>query len=248
MWLVTGDGRAVPGHVLGYDYATGFGLVQALGCLDLPALALGDSKRLSVGERVVVGGVGGRQRSVAAHVVARQEFAGYWEYVLDEAIFTAPAHPHWGGTALLGPDGDLLGVGSLQLQHGSEGGRAVPLNMIVPIDLLPPILDDLILTGRANRPMRPWLGLFATEDEEKIVIMGLAGDGPARRAGLRSGDIVRAVAGEKVGDLAAFFRAIWALGDAGVEVPLTIVREGDRFDVRVTSGDRGRFLKTPRLH
>ena len=248
VWLVTGDGRAVQGHVLAYDYATGFGLVQALGRLDCPVLPLGDSKGAAVGERVVVGGVGGRQRSVAAQIVARQEFAGYWEYVLDEAIFTAPAHPHWGGTALIGPGGDLLGIGSLQLQHGSEGGRVVPLNMIVPIDLLKPILDDLLTTGRASRPLRPWLGLFATEDEDAIVIMGLAGDGPARRAGLRSGDIVRAVAGERVTELAAFFRKIWSLGEAGVEVPLTIVREGDRFDVRVTSSDRGRFLKTPRLH
>lgn len=248
IWLVTGDGRAVAGHALAYDYATGFGLVQALGRLDVPALPLGDSKRLAVGERVVVGGVGGRQRSVAAQVVARQEFAGYWEYVLDQAIFTAPAHPHWGGTALIGAGGDLLGIGSLQLQHGSEGGRAVPLNMVVPIDLLTPILDDLLATGAPPRPPRPWLGLFATEDEEKIVIMGLAGDGPARRAGLKAGDIVRAVAGERVSDLAAFFRKIWSLGEAGVEVPLTIVREGDRFDLRVASGDRGRFLKGPRLH
>lgn len=248
VWLTTSTGRVVQGHALAYDFVSGFGLVQALGSLEAPVLPLGDSRRLAIGTDVVVAGAGGRPHSVAARVVARQEFAGYWEYLLDDAIFTAPAHPHWGGTALIGPGGDLLGIGSLQLQHGSEGGRIVPLNMMVPIDLLKPILDDLLTTGRASRPLRPWLGLFATEDEDAIVIMGLAGDGPARRAGLRSGDIVRAVAGERVTDLAAFFRKIWSLGEAGVEVPLTIVREGDRFDVRVTSSDRGRFLKAPRLH
>ena len=249
VWLTTGEGRVVPGHVLGYDYASGFGLVQALGRLDLPALPLGRSRGVEVGERVVVAGAGGRPYSLAAHIVARQEFAGYWEYVLDEAIFTAPAHPHWGGTALIGPAGDLLGIGSLQLQHGTESGRVVPLNMIVPIELLPPILDDMLTLGRPNRPARPWLGLFATEDEERIVVMGLAGsNGPAQRAGLRAGDVVLAVAGTGVTDLAGFFRRIWALGDAGVEVPLTIDREGDVFEVSVTSGDRNRFLKGPRLH
>lgn len=248
VWLTSQDGRSVEGHVLGYDQASGFGLVQALGRLDLPALALGDSKQAQVGQKVVVAGAGGRARSVAAHVVARQEFAGYWEYVLDDAIFTAPAHPHWGGTALIGPEGDCLGIGSLQVQHGGEGGRATNLNMIVPVDLVKPILEDLTTIGRANRPARPWLGLFATEFEDKIAVVGLADEGPAERAGLQAGDLVLAVGGTKVADLAAFFRRIWSLGEAGVGVPLTLYRDGDTFEVDVTSGDRARWLKTPRLH
>ena len=248
VWLTTHDGRAVPGHVLGYDQVTGFGLVQALGQLDVPTLPLGSSAPVPVGERVIVAAGGGRQRAVAAQIVARQEFAGYWEYVLPDAIFTAPAHPYWGGTALIGPTGDLLGIGSLQLPHQLGTGRIVPLNMVVPIDALKPILDDLMRLGKPDRPPRPWLGVFATEFDDRIVVMGLAGDGPARRAGLQPGDVVLAVAGEEVSDLAAFFRRIWALGDAGVDVPLTLEREGDAFDVRVTSGDRNRFLRGPSLH
>ena len=248
LWLHLSDGRVVPGHVAAYDQATGFGLVQALAPVDLPALALGDSSRVRIGERVVTAGFGGRERSVAANVVAKQEFAGYWEYVLDEAIFTAPAHPFWGGTALIGPAGDLLGIGSLQLQGATQSGPAGHLNMIVPIDLLKPILDDLLTLGRANRPPRPWLGLYATELEDKVVIMGLAGKGPAQRAGLRTGDLILAVAGREVSDLAGLFRRIWSLGEAGVDVPLTLHRDGDTFDVTVTSGDRSRFLKAPRLH
>ena len=119
VWISHSGGRAVPGHVLGYDQETGFGLVQALARLDLPALSLGSSKNAEIGERVVVGGAGGRQRAVAARIIAKQEFAGYWEYVLDEAIFTAPAHPNWGGTAVIGPAGDLIGVGSLQIQQAA---------------------------------------------------------------------------------------------------------------------------------
>ena len=248
IWLSLGDGRSVPGHVLAYDQETGFGLVQALARLDLPALPLGDSGLAELGQRVVVGGSGGRQRSVAARIVAKQEFAGYWEYVLDEAIFTAPAHPHWGGTALIGPAGDLLGIGSLHLEQSRESGRTEHLNMMVPIDLLKPILNDLLTLGRPNRPPRPWLGLYATEVEDKVVVAGLAGKGPAERAHLQAGDIILAVGGAEVGDLAGLFRSVWSLGQAGVEVPLRIYRDGRIFDVSVSSADRNRFLKGPSLH
>ena len=248
VWISLIDGRAVQGHVLAYDQATGFGLVQALARLDLPALSLGDSSAVDIGDPVVVGGAGGRQRSVAARIVAKQEFAGYWEYVLDEAIFTGPAHPNWGGTALIGSTGALLGIGSLQVQQAREGGEPEHINMMVPINLLKPILDDLLTIGRANRPPRPWLGLYAHEIENRIVIAGLAGRGPAERADLHTGDIVLAVGGAQVHDLAGLFRRVWSLGHAGVEVPLTVYRDGRTFEVRVASSDRGRFLKSPSVH
>jgi S1-C subfamily serine protease len=248
IWLSLLDGRVVPGHVLAYDQATGFGLVQALARLDLPALPLGQSSAAKVDDPVVVIGAGGRTRSVAARIVAKQEFAGYWEYVLDEAIFTAPAHPHWGGTAVVGPAGDLIGIGSLQVEGMVKGGKTEPLNMVVPIDLLKPILDDLLTMGRPNHPPRPWLGIYATAMEEKVVIVGLADDGPAERANLRTGDVVLAVAGTEVNELPDLFRRIWSLGNAGVEVPLTIDRDGRTLDLRVASGDRNRFLKGPSLH
>jgi len=248
VWLTTNRGRVVPGHVLGYDQATGLGLVQALGPLAVPALRPGYDRAAPPGTEVVIAGAGGRARSLAGQIVARQEFASYWEYVLDEAVFTAPAHPHWGGTAVIGPAGDLLGIGSLQIQHQAEGGRVLPLNMVVPIDLLQPIFDDLMTLGRPDVPPRPWLGLFATEDEGRVVVVGFAGNGPAQRAGLREGDAVLAVDGVEVPDLAGFFRAVWALGEAGVEVPLTLDREGDVFDVRIRSADRARALKAAKLH
>jgi S1-C subfamily serine protease len=248
IWITLSDGRSVPGHVLGYDQETGFGLVQALAKLEMPTLDIGQSSAVSVGERVVVGGAGGRARSVAARVVAKQEFAGYWEYVLDEALFTAPAHPNWGGTALIGPAGDLLGIGSLQLQHVVDKGQPQNINMIVPIDLLNPILDDLMKTGRRSGPPRPWLGLYATEVENRLVVVGLAERGPAKKADVRQGDIVLSIAGKEVSDLAGFFRRIWAQGQAGVEVPLTIYRDGETVDVRVKSSERNRFLKGPSLH
>jgi S1-C subfamily serine protease len=249
VWLAPTEGPPVPGHVLAYDQETGFGLVQALASLDLPVLALGRSSETRVGDPVVVGGAGGRKRSVAARIVAKQEFAGYWEYVLDEAIFTSPAHPNWGGTALIGAEGELLGIGSLQMQQAPERGKpGGDLNMIVPIDLLKPILDDMQKSGRANRPTRPWLGLYATEIEDKIVVVGLARGGPAQKAGLNTGDVVLSVGGTEVRDLAGLYRRIWARGAAGVDVPLTIYREGRTFEQNVVSSDRNRFFKAPSLH
>lgn len=248
VWLHLADGHAVPGHVLGYDQASGFGLVQALARLDLPALRLGSSQAAAVGDKVVVAGAGGRQRSVAATIVAKQEFAGYWEYVLDEAIFTAPAHPNWGGTAVIGLAGDLIGIGSLQLQQARDGGPGEHLNMVVPIDLLKPILGDLKTLGRPDRPPRPWLGFYVTEVDDRVVIAGLATGAPAQRAKLQTGDIVLSVAGKPVSDLVGLFRGIWSLGEAGVEVPLAIFRDGRTVEVRVASSDRNRFLKSPSLH
>src|SRR5919197_341521 len=247
IWLHLGDGRGVPGHALGYDQEPGFGLVRAFARLDLPALPIGESSTAEIGDRVVVAGAGGRHRSVAARIADRHEFAGYWEYVLDEAIFTAPAHPNWGGTGLIGRGGELLGIGSLHLERPAERGPE-HLNMIVPIDLLKPVLDDLLTYGRRNRPPRPWLGLYASEMEDRIVIVGLATGGPAHKAKLHAGDVVLAVGGMEVRGLAGFFRRIWSLGHAGVEVPLLVYRDGRTFELRIASGDRNRFLKGPRLH
>jgi S1-C subfamily serine protease len=253
VWITLGDGSTVPGHVLGYDQESGFGLVQALARVDAPVLPLGRSGLAEVGMRVVVAGSGGRKRAVAARIIAKQEFSGYWEYVLDEAIFTAPAHPFWGGTAMIGPAGDLLGIGSLQIQQATTNPqgktqKSEDANMIVPIDLLQPIFDDLATIGRPNRPARPWLGLYATEVGNSVALLGIAGRGPAQKADLHAGDIVQAVAGVQVTDLAGLFRRVWAQGEAGVMVPLTINREGRTFDVSVRSVDRRRLLKGPVLH
>src|SRR5207244_12183120 len=136
---------------------------------------------------------------------ARQEFAGYWEYVLDEAIFTAPAPPNWAGTAMIGSQCDLLGIGSLHLEQ-RRGENTEHLNMIVPIDLLKPILDDLLTLGRRNHPARPWLGLYATEVNDRVVVVGLSSRGPAQKAGLRTGDAVLAAGGPAVSGLGGMFR------------------------------------------
>jgi S1-C subfamily serine protease len=247
IWLTLSGGRVVPGHVVAYDQATGFGLIQALARLDMPALPLGRSADVQAGDRVVIAGAGGREYAVAAAVVAKREFAGYWEYLLDEAIFTAPAHPFWGGAAAINDHGELIGIGSLQLEQEAPDEQNARLNMIVPIDLLRPILDDMLAIGRPNRPPRPWLGLYATEVDNRVLVAGIASPGPAQRADIRTGDVVLAVSGKKVTDLASFFRGVWSLGEAGVEVPITVYREGRATELRVASADRDEFLRGPSL-
>jgi len=247
IWLTTNKGTVAGGTVLGYDQASGFGLVQPLGKLGVKPIERGSAASIRVGENVVVAGHGGRAHALRATVFAKREFAGYWEYVLDEALFTAPAHPQWGGSALIGADGRLAAIGSLLVQEKIDAGT-IQGNMLVPIDLLEPILDDMARTGRANRPPRPWLGMYTTEAGERLVIAGLAPGGPAERAGAKVGDAVLEVAGAKPKSLADLWRKIWQLGPSGAVVPLKLARNGKITEVRIASADRGDFLKKPHLH
>jgi len=248
IWLSFSDGSTAQGHTLGYDQESGFALIQPLARLDFPTLEFGDSSTAKKDDKIVIGAPGGSENSIVAHIVARQEFAGYWEYLLDDAIFSAPAHPHWGGAPLIDSQGQLIGLASLQLQAASEHGDELPLNMSVPINLLKPILDDLKKLGRTNRPVRPWLGLYSADMEGDVVVLELAQGGPAQRAGMSAGDIVLMVGEEEVLDLADFYRKIWRFGEAGVEVPLTVARDQGPVKLQVISGDRNTLLKTPSVH
>jgi S1-C subfamily serine protease len=245
--LTLNDGRQVAAHALGADPATGFGLVQALDPLDLPPLPLGDSRSLREDSPVVIAGGGGRKHAAAGRVLARMPFAGYWEYLLEDAIMTEPAHPHWSGAALINGAGQLVGVGSLSLQRRTASGGVAGLNMFVPSELLPPILDDLA-RGRPAHPPRPWLGVLAQDDGRRVIVVGVSPRGPAARAELRAGDIIVAVADEPVAELADFYRALWGQGPAGAVIPLRIQREGDVFDLEIRSADRSALLKKPRFN
>ena len=247
IWLTTNRGAVIAGHPLAYDQATGFGLIQPLGKLALPHLQRGLASDVKVGDSVFVLGHGGRSHSLKARIIAKQEFAGNWEYVLDEALFTAPAHPQWGGAALLDAQGNLIGTGSLLVQQEAKG-ESYPVNMFVPIDLLNPILDAMLKTGRSPHPPRPWLGMSTQDPDGRLVVARLAPGGPASRAGVRVGDQVLGVGESNVHGLAELFRSVWRLGPAGVEVPLTLSRAGDELHITVKSADRNDFLLKPKMH
>ena len=246
IWLTTNRGQVIEAHPLAFDQPTGFGLVQPLGNLDAPYLQRGSVADVNAGDAAFVIGHGGVAHSLKTRVIGKQEFAGYWEYVLDEALFTAPAHPQWGGAALLDPLGDLIGIGSLLVQQ-EVNGENIHVNMFIPIDLLTPILDSLLKTGRGPNPPRPWLGMYTQNPDGKLVVGRLTAGGPAERAGVKVGDMVLGVGEQRVKDLAALFRSIWKLGPAGVKVPLMIARSGDVLRIAVESGDRNNFLRKPRL-
>lgn len=248
IWLLSKEGTAIPGHVLAYDHNSGFGLVQALKPVSAPPISIGNSNDTQIGDPVIMVGHGGRHHALSAWIAAKKEFAGYWEYLIEEAIFTMPPHPNWGGAGLLDRNGKLLGIGSLFIQEVDKYDPESTGNMVVPIELLKPILDDLLNYGRSQAPQKPWLGAYTAETDGQLVVAGLAEDGPAECADVQTGDIVLAVAGESVNSLASMLRKTWSLGSAGVQVPLTLMRSGEVTNVSVASSDRMLHMKSPQMH
>jgi len=245
--LITNDDRWVPAHVLGVDPATGFGLVNALEPLDLPSLPIGNSKTLESGDSVILAGGGGRSHAMAARMIARAPFAGYWEYLLDEALFTGPGHPHWSGAALISGSGALMGVASLQMNQETPDGRAPLINMCVPIELLPPIVESLS-AGRPPQPPRPWLGVYSQDADGGVMVLDVTPGGPASDADVRPGDVVVAVDGQQVANLADLYTKVWALGPAGVTAPLRVRRAGATLDLNVRTIDRSARMKKRRFN
>ncbi len=237
------EGRPVQSDILAYDYDTGFGLIRARAPLGVRPLALGDSDKVAERDPVLVAGHGGAAGTIGAVVVSRREFAGYWEYLLDNAIFTAPPHPNWGGAALIDLDGKLVGIGSLVVNDALPEARPIPGNMFVPINLLKPIFADLLDRGRAGGPQRPWLGMFTAEHSGHVMVTRVAPDGPAAAAGLRAGDVVVDVGGQTVGSMADLFRKVWRSGPAGTEIPMRVQRDGHLTEFEVRSADRYDYLK-----
>lgn len=243
--LETADGRTVPATVVAYDYDSGFGLVRAASPLKLKPMELGQSKNLKERTRAVVASHGGTDAAIGVYVVARRTFAGYWEYLLENAIFTAPAHPRFGGAALIGEDGTLLGIGSLIVGDALRASTPIPGNMFVPIDALKPILGDMLARGRPASKSKPWLGVSSEVAHGRVFVSRVQRESPAAQAGLKPGDLLLAVGGQPIDSLEAFYRRIWSLGEGGVEVPLTVLKAGSAMpaEVRVRSQDRYKFLK-----
>jgi S1-C subfamily serine protease len=239
--VATNAGRTVPANVVGYDHETGFGLLRTIEPLKLKPLAFGKSAELKERDPVLIASYGG---AVApAHVVAKREFAGNWEYLLDEAIFTAPPHPAWSGAALINREGKLVGVGSLIVGDATGKDDNTPGNMFVPIDQLPPILGDLIADGHAAGPARPWLGVTTVETHGRLFVGRVTPDGPAERAGLRRGDVIVGVAGEAPKSMADFYRKVRAQGGAGATIPLEVLQDSETRRIPVQSMNRLDHLK-----
>ena len=239
-----GDGKAVPAVLAGYDHASGFGLLKLLAPLAGKPLPLGDSRALAEREPVMAASYGGDGGVSLVYVVSRRPFSGSWEYLLDSAIFTYPPVMNWSGASLISAKGELLGLGSLIVGDAAGAGTQSPGNMFVPVDLLQPILEDLIARGQRAGPLRPWLGVNAEEMRGRLFVTRVSPEGPADKAGLKSGDILVGVGGEEVSSLADFYRKVWARGAAGVEVPLRVLQGVQVKELTVRSIDRIEYFRT----
>ena len=247
IWLTTAGGADIAAHPLAYDQATGFGLILPLQKLDIPAIPFGSSEEITVGSEVHIVSSLEFGAPEKARVMIRRQFAGAWEYLLEDAIFAMPAHRHWSGAALLNSDGKLVGIGSLLVRETLSGEES-NANMFIPTDLLKPILQDLITRGRRAGPAKPWLGVYAVEVSGKIYVTGVTDRGPAQTADLREGDIISHVGDTEVDTLADFYRSLWASGAAGTSIPLTLIRGGTRLHMNLRSVDRGDLLKRPQAN
>jgi S1-C subfamily serine protease len=237
--VTTASGRVSRADIIGFDTASGLGLLRATDPLRVKPIALGSAKELAEKTPVVIAGHAGPARAQPASVVSRRTFAGYWEYLLEDAIFTAPPVDAWSGAALIAPGGSLAGIGSLIV---SDADGQSPGNMFVPIDLLLPVMGDLIALGRPSSA-RPWLGANLQDADGKIVVRRVAPESPADKAGIRHGDGITAIAGSEVHDLAALYRALWAQGDPGTIVRLNVHRYDEEREIEVKTIDRYRYLK-----
>jgi S1-C subfamily serine protease len=241
--VITNDGRTVPASVVGYDHESGFGLLRALEPLKLKPIPLGKSADVKEQDVAVIASFGGAHMVAPVHVVAKREFAGNWEYMLDEALFTSPPHPAWSGAALISREGKLIGVGSLIVGDATGGSEKTPGNMFVPIDRLAPILADLLADGRISGAGRPWLGVNTDELRGRLFVTRVTSGGPADKAGLRRGDVIVSVNGDQPKNLADFYHKVWAQGGAGASIPLDVLQDNAVRRVTVQSINRLDHLK-----
>ncbi len=241
--LTTNAGRTVPAALAGYDHATGLAVVRPLAPHGAPPMPLGASSALTEKQVLMTVPFGGRNAAGIAIVVSKREFTGGWEYLLEEAIFTAPPTPQWTGAALVNRDLQLVGIGSLLVRDALGDGNQTPGNLFVPVDIVKPILADLIARGKRSGPPQPWLGVNTSEYLGQLVVTRVSRSGPAAQAGVKAGDLVVGVGSSNVTTQADLYRRIWALGSAGVAVPLRIRRDGEVLDLIVKSTERSAYFR-----
>ena len=244
--VMTGDNKIYPASVVGFDHATGFGLLRASPAPPCAPVVLGDSDALGELQSMVVAGHPSTGGITGVALVARRRFVGWWEYMIDNALFTAPPRYEHSGAALFDGEGRLVGIASLWVSDALNEGVAFPGNMFVPINLLKDVLVDLVREGRRGPP-RPWLGMNTEEVDGHVVVSRVLADSPAAQAGVRRGDILLGLGGDAVGGQSEFYERLWASGAAGGDVTLHIVRDKVVKHLIVQTGDRLAYLRPWRL-
>lgn len=242
--LTDRNGKTVTGSIAAYDHASGFGLIRPTVPLAIPGAALGASKDVAEYEKLIFATHGGRENASLATVASKRRFAGYWEYLIDDAIFTVPPRGDHSGAALINREGKLVGIGSLIVADAAVPNRRLPGNMFVPIDLVKPLISSIAANGRASETQRPWIGLSTQEVEGRLFVIRVQEDSPAAAAGLKTGDIILAIGGEKVASLEEFYGKLWAAGRPGTAIRLNVLQGSNMREVDVKSIDRQQYMRS----
>ena len=242
--VITSTGKRVPGSVAGYDHSTGFGLIRTALPMDGTPVALGDSDAVTEKQTVFTIGQG---EIVATElvVISRRTFAGGWEYLIDKPLYTFPPVNNWSGAPLLLEDGRLIGIGSLVVNDAAVERKGIPGNLFVPVNLLKPILADLLSSGRRRSEIQPWLGMSTEIIGGNITVQRVSPNSPADSAGMARGDIVIGVGRIPVRSQIEFYKTLWAQGNAGTEVSLKVLKAGELKDIKIKTIDRMDFIRKP---
>ena len=238
--LSTSDGKVFPATVVGYDNETGLGLLKALTPLPIKPVDFGESAAVVERELVLIVGFDG---VAPAYVVSKRPFVGYWEYLLDEAIYTAQATVNWQGAALLSREGKLLGIGSLAVGDAIGSNANIPGNVFVPIDIMKPVVGDMVANGKSTAKARPWIGVNTQEVQGNLIVTRVSPESPADDAGLQKGDVIVGIGGKPVQGQKDFYTKLWATGIAGVDVPLEVLKGNQVQKYTVKSRDRNSYLR-----
>ena len=242
--LTDNGGKTFSATIVAYDHATGFGLIKPAVPLPIKGIAIGESDNVAESEKLIFATWGGKENASLATVSSKRRFAGYWEYLIDGAIFTVPPRGDHSGAALINREGKLVGIGSLVVADAAQPNRRFPGNMFVPIDLAKPIMAELAASGSARESTRPWIGLSTQEVEGRLFVIRVQEESPAASAGLKTGDIVLAIDGQKVGTLVDFYNKLWSSGGPGTAIRLNVLQGGDVREIDVRSIDRQQYRRT----
>lgn len=242
VWLTNRKGQTAEAIVLAQDYDSGIALLRPsvplgnhfLETTSVSALDEGDALQILVSDDRIAHPV---------KLAAIQEFAGRWEYLLDQALYTLPLFERWSGAALVTGDGKLCGIGSLALGIRAQGQQEVEAgNLFIPVDLVMPHLDYMAAHGQKPGSLRPWLGALVEEHDAELYVVGIYNNAPAARAGILPGDIILSVGRQRVSTMAGFFRSVWRYGPAGTAIPLTLSNGSDTREVLLDTTDRDSFF------
>lgn len=236
--IIFADDSVEEAEVVGIDFDSGLGLLRLTNPVDITPLRLGDSSRVTNDQlTLTIGASTGEQSRIVTNgrIFSTEMFIGYWEYLVERALYVVPQNPAFGGSPLLNLDGEVIGVISLQLnQH--QG-----MNLAIPIDLFYRIEGELIKYGRVvSRPPRTWIGIYHAPYTRGVIIIDLVEGGPAEQAGLKKGDVLTHIDDVKITSEEHFLRQLWKIPIHST-FRITFIRQSTHHSLNIQGIDRHEF-------